>query len=247
MKLFPRSMQAVFGLALFLTSAIALARAGTSQIASAGHPVWSQPNWPKGLLELLNDPARADGWNDYFSEWPNDVFHYQYKIDSTDQVNSLLAKLAAIKSDRLHVRLAPFKEPHGFGWTSKLPAGNDTALMLSFGDQQRLDEWYGRLNGEKFGVMEFEKAPVAVPPTLTIFTRNAAIDLDGLDIPRNLKVSLGGLPGPFHKWNLKPRPDEPRPQPTPAAKLDPAALEAQNQIERIQAFLKKREEVCGAD
>ena len=52
-----------------------------------------------------------------------------------------------------------------------------------------------------FGVMEFTAAPVAVPPTLTIFVQNDSVILDELKIPDGIDVSVGYVPTVFHKSN----------------------------------------------
>jgi hypothetical protein len=49
--------------------------------------------------------------------------------------------------------------------------------------------------------MEFTAAPVAVPPTLTIFVQNDSVILDELKIPDGIDVSVGYVPTVFHKSN----------------------------------------------
>ncbi|MGC1274291.1 MAG: hypothetical protein WBC44_11340 [Planctomycetaceae bacterium] len=249
-------------LALSLVPTTAFPIAGTDKIADKGQSVTASPNWPQGLVDVVNDPARTDGWNDWFSEWPNDVVHYQFQfaetgqinVTGTGQINLLLKKFAAVRASELHVHLSPQQEPRGYGWVSSLPAGNGTPVMLSFGDQQRIDEWYQCLGGRKFGVMEFEGVPVAVPLTLTIYTRHPAVDLDRLEIPDNLTVTVGDVPRVFHDWKTKPKPeveipinrkhqDESNPAlrsveaTTPASPADEAL---QAQIERLEEFVAKR-------
>jgi hypothetical protein len=85
--------------------------------------------------------------------------------------------------------------------------------------------------------MEFAETPVAVPPTLTIFVGNAAIDLDDLQIPQNIEVSTGYVPTIFWKWNRTNRPE-----PAPAADAAPESDERQQMIDAITAFLKRRQE-----
>ena len=245
-----------------LLPATAFPAGGTSKIASNGQPVPAAEHWPAGLEAVVNDPARTDGWNAWFTEWPNDVVHYQHRfaapeqtdVTATTRINALLKKFAAIRAGELHVHLSPQSEPRGYGWVSSLPEGNGTPVMLSIGNQQRIDEWYRRLGGEKFGVMEFTAAPVAVPPTLTIYTRNPAVDLDRLEIPDRLTVTVGGVPGVFHVSNVKPAPKatttinrkhkgqaEPPPESSEKAKPAPAVDPAlQKQIERLEEYVAKR-------
>ena len=129
--------------------------AGTAVVASAGRPVTPDPAWPEGLAAVVNAPARTDGWNPWFSEWPNDVNHYRYELETTDQANVLLRAFAAVRAKGLRVRLSPSPEPRSLGWASTLPEGNGTAVVLSVGDQGRVDEWHARLPGGTFGRMEF--------------------------------------------------------------------------------------------
>lgn len=245
-----------------LVPATAFPIAGTDKIADKGQSVTASPNWPQGLIDVVNDPARTDGWNDWFSEWPNDVVHYQFHfaktgqidVTATSRINLLLKKFAAVRARELHVHLSPQQEPRGYGWVSSLPAGNGTPVMLSFGDQQRIDEWYQRLEGRRFGVMEFEGVPIAVPPTLTIYTRNPAVDLDRLKIPDNLTVMVGDVPRVFHVWKTKPKPKvetsinrkhkgESKPALRSAEATKPASPEdaaLQDQIDHLEDFVAKR-------
>jgi hypothetical protein len=236
----PRLQPAIL-LGILLAPAAAFGIAGTDKIATEGRPVAPGVNWPEGLAALVNDPARTDGWHDWFSEWPNDVVHYRFRAANTEEVNALLKKLAQVKANTLQVHLSPLPEPSGFGWVSSFPKHNGTPVVLSFGDQKTLDEWFQRLPNGKFGVMEFEKTPVAVPPTLTIYTRNKAIDLDRLDIPPALDVTAGDLPRLFHESNLKqpPRKDQ---KPPAETDNDPAARAVKAETARIDAWLAARKQ-----
>lgn len=76
-----------------------LAAGGTSIVATKGQSAHVSPGWPDGAGELVNTASRTSGWNSWFSEWPNDVNQYAFEIESTDDVNRLIEKLAAIKSN----------------------------------------------------------------------------------------------------------------------------------------------------
>ena len=239
-------------IAVCLAPTAAFSAGGTAKIASEGQPVSPRPNWPEGLAAVVNDPGRTDGWNSWFTEWPNDVVHYQFRLANTDEVNALLRKFAKVQSENLRVHLSPLSEPRGFGWVSSLPEGNGTPVMLSLGDQEQIDDWFRRLPGGKFGVMEFEKTPIAVPPTLTLYTRNKAIDLDRLEIPENIEVSIGDLPRVFHKANTRSeREAAQKPQTTvevePTSDPDRAAEELKKQIERLKALLAERKQRLGKE
>ncbi|MEW4529339.1 hypothetical protein [Maioricimonas sp. JC845] len=233
--------------AMLLPTHAVEAAGGTAVIASPGSKAHINSNWPVGVADLVNDPARTHGWNPWFTEWPNDVNHYGYAAESMEEVNRLVQKLAAIDAPLRRVMLAAAEEPRGIGWVSSVPEGNGLAALLSIGDQQRLDQWYSRLPGGKFGVMEFESAPVAVPPTLTLFVTNKVIDLDKLEVPAGVEVAFGYGGGLFLKSNTKlervaaentEQGDESKPAPV---KGKPVPPELQKVIDRINEFVKTHE------
>lgn len=184
---------AVLGV-LVLTSTSAPAISGTSQVAWPGKPVVAQPDWPEGVLDLVNDPLRTEGWNPWFSEWPNDANFYTFQVSGTNDVNHLIAKLAAIKNAKARVLLYPDKEARGLGFTTVLKEGNGAAVVFSIGSQERIDQWYQHLKEAEpgvrvFGVHRFHKPPEAQPPTLTLHAGNSAIDLKALKIPPSVEVT----------------------------------------------------------
>lgn len=232
----------IFILALVVVSSSqALAAGGTDIVATKGQPAFVQETWPKGVAEIVNDPVRTKGWNDWFSEWPNDVNQYALEAQSVEDVNRLIAKLAAVKSDLKEIRLCAMKEPSGFGWLTSVPKGNQIPVMFSIGDQTRLDQWYAHVR-KPFGFMEFEACPIAVPPTLTLFVQNPIIDLQRLVIPKEIRVLEGYIPSGFHKSNTKQeREARGRPAAAQAVKGEPAPPEARAAHDQIVAFLKKRQ------
>ncbi|MBC7819142.1 MAG: hypothetical protein IAG10_19810 [Planctomycetaceae bacterium] len=162
---------------------------------------------------------------------------YAFEIASTDDLNRLIEKLAATKTEVRQVRLSHLKEPSGLGWVTSVPAGNNIAVVFSLGDQAQIDEWYKRVR-KPFGKMEFTAAPIAVPPTLTIFVQNKAVNLEQLKIPNGIAVTSGYVPTVFHQFNTKDeqkRKEEATRKPAPNEKLDPAAQAA---ADKIEAFLK---------
>ncbi|QDU40906.1 hypothetical protein Mal4_52690 [Maioricimonas rarisocia] len=231
-------------LLLLVMAANAEAAGGTANVATPGQPAYINPNWPEGTADLVNDPARTHGWNPWFSEWPNDVNHYGYAVESMEDVNRLVQKLAAIKTPLRRVLLAPTDEPGNIGWVSSVPKGNGLAALFSIGDQQRLDQWHSRLPGGKFGVMEFESVPVAVPPTLTLFVSNDIMVLDQLEAPPGVEVAFGYGSGLFLKSNTSREReasekaksgDDPAP---PPVKGEPVPPELQKVLDRINSFVQ---------
>lgn len=177
------------------------AAAGTSVVATTGQKAHVQGAWPSGVDAIVNDPARTDGWNPWFTEWPNDVNHYAFRFENADDINRLIKKLAAVESKLRAIHLSPAKELRHIGWVTSLPEGNGTAVVFSIGDQRRVNQWHARLAGRKFGVMTFKSVPVAVPPTLTIYVGNDAVDLDKLTIPDDIEVAMGDCAQVFYTWN----------------------------------------------
>ncbi|MEZ6054008.1 MAG: hypothetical protein R3C02_21870 [Planctomycetaceae bacterium] len=155
-------------------------------------------------------------------------------------MNRLLARFAKIESENLQLILTPYEEPSGYGWVGRLPAGNATPIMFSLGDQSRIDQWYERLPEGKFGVMEFEQAPVAVPPSLTLFVGHKLIDLDQLVIPPRIQVRSGNLPTLFDKSHTKQeRLDAESPQPRKTT--TPVKPEIPRRTEAINEFIRRRQ------
>ena len=221
-----------------------LAAAGTETVAIKGQPAHVSDGWPKGVGELVNDETRTIGLGSWFTEWPNDVLHYGFEITSTEDVNRLIEKLVAIKTDLRQVRLSYLKEPKGLGWVTQLPAGNNIAVIFSIGNQSQIDEWYKHVR-KPFGVMEFLAAPIAVPPTITVFVQNGLIDLDKLSIPKGINVESGYVPGVFYRFNTKQEKEKEDAAAKgeagrkPKVELDP---DSQVTADRIDAFLKNHRE-----
>jgi hypothetical protein len=175
---------------LATVTSTAFARAGYRQVASPGQPVAPQPGWPEGAIELVNDEARTVGWNFFFSELPNGLDHYALAAKSTDDLNRLIEKLAAIKAKGASVQLAPGRE-YPTGGFSFLKLGNGIPAVLALGNQERLNQWYSRLEEiepgvRKFGVHQYTEPPTALPPTLTIYVEHPVVDLSKLVIPEGI-------------------------------------------------------------
>jgi hypothetical protein len=230
-------------MATLLVCSIAYGVAGSDRIATPGRPTTVSKSLPRGTAEFVNLPSRTEGWNDWFSEWPNDVNHYLYGADDTAEINALIEQFAKIESARLQIRLAPLPEPRGLGWTTSLKKGNGAAAVFSIGDQAILDRWYEQLDGGKFGVMEFTGKPIAAPPTLTLFVDHKAIDLGVLKIPPRISVAAGYLPTvsempikrpPVPEKSADTKSDKPAP---PVAPADPAIEAA---TKRIATYLDAR-------
>lgn len=224
-----------------LAASRAYAIGGTAVVATKGEPVAAASGWPEGVLNLVNDPTRTSGWNSWFSEWPNDVNQYAFEGTTTADLNRLIEKLAAVKSDLRQIRLSPLREPNSLGWVTRLEKGNQVAAIFSIGDQERIDEWYEHVR-QPFGQLEFISAPTAVPPTLTIFVANKSVDLDDLKIPKGITVTRGNLPAVFHRFNTKDekkRKEEAKRKPPLQDANEKLSPDEQAAAGKIGEFLKK--------
>jgi hypothetical protein len=178
-------------LLLFVASS-AWGVAGTSPVASEGRPAQEEPGWPAKIVDLVNDPLRTVGWNEWFSELPNDVYNYAFAAKSTDDLNRLIKRLAATKAKGTRVELALGKE-FPAGPISILKLDNNIPAVVRFGNQVRINAWYSHLKViepgvRKFGARRYTEPPTAMPPTLTIYVEHPAVDLAKLAIPAEVNV-----------------------------------------------------------
>jgi hypothetical protein len=226
-----------------LAPRILLAEGGTSVVATHGEPAHIATGWPEGVGDVVNDPARTTGWNWWFSEWSSDVNQYAFEVSSTAEVNRLIEKLAAIKSELRQIRLSHLKEPGYLGGWNSVPEGNKIPVIFSIGDQSRINEWFNSVRNP-FGGMEFVACPIAVPPTLTIFVQNEAVNLDELKIPDGIHVESGYVPTVFHRSNTvdeKKREEDARNgDETKRPSEEDLDSAARATLDKIEAFLKKR-------
>ena len=180
--------------AYLVAPSVAWAIAGFSPVAAEGQPVGEDKPWPARLVDVVNDPARSVGWNFWFSECSNDVNHYAFVAKSTDDLNRILKKLAAVDAKGKMVVLTLGKE-FPVGNFSFLKKGNNAAAVLAFGNQAVINQWYVHLkesDGEpgvkKFGLHSYTEPPKALSPTLTIYVENPAVNVEKLMIPAELTV-----------------------------------------------------------
>lgn len=204
-------------------ASLAWASGGTDVVAARGAHALVSPGWSPGTGEIVNDPCRTCGWNPWFSEWPNDVHHYALVIDSTDDLNRLIAKLAGIKGDLQQIRLSCQTEPRSLGFVTSMPEGKGIPVLFTIGNQKQIDDWFKQLEDcddshdlvttlvkgvvvptpdrrtvKQFGKMTFARVPTAIPPTLTIFVQNPLVELEQLKIPAGIDVFVGQVPVGFY-------------------------------------------------
>ena len=145
--------------------------------------------WPEGVLELVNDPLRTDGWHPWFSGMPNDVDQFDFNIRSARAVDHLIRKLAAIKADSLRIELDPGKANRRV----VNEGGGEVGAKFRIGNQAILNHWFARLKvdgagARVHGVHRYTKPPTACPPTLTLYVEHAAVELNKLDVPPHVEV-----------------------------------------------------------
>ncbi len=190
-------MRKITGIAACLLTIVCLAThalgiSSTSHVAHEDQAVAPSTaeamSWPAGTMALINDPDRTNGWNPWFSEWPNDVNHYELHAANDQDLHRIIQKLADIATRPVVIKLNPASEPSAIGFTTVLSEGNATPLLFSIGSQQRIDEWFGRLPDGRFGVHQFDEPPTALPPTLTLFLTHPLFDLEALDVPVGIEI-----------------------------------------------------------
>ena len=180
---------------ILVTTAPAFGAAGTSRVGEPGVELPAESvehyGWPEGVLAIINDPARRNGWQPWFSEWPNDIIHFEMAPAEMDQLNALIQRLAEVRAPVRRVVLSPAAEPSGLGFVTQLEPGNAVPAVFALGSQPVIDQWYDRLPEDKrFGVHQFEEAPTAMPPTLTVYVGHDMVDLEKLRVPLVLEVAV---------------------------------------------------------
>ena len=178
---------------------LASAAAGTSQVASKGVPYSAKElAWPDGTLALVNHPLRDKGWNDWFTQHPNDVCEFELKVRNEKDVQELIDLLAKVKGGARCVVLSPHGD-HYVNYFAPEAEGSrateiPTAATFSIGDQTIIDKWYERLpkdetGARKFGAHRYQKPPTARPPTLTLYVGSEALeDLTKIRVPSDVEL-----------------------------------------------------------
>jgi hypothetical protein len=201
-----RTLTLLFYLGVVMTwSQTVLGVASITQVAYTNRAVAPESGWPEGTLALINDPARTVGWNPWFSELPNDVNYYAFEPRSMDDVNRLVARLAGIKGTTVHLRLNPDAEAARIGYTGDFKWPSNTAAVLAIGNQATLDHWFQRQSEtrpgvRKFGLSELSKPPMALPPTLTLYTGQPVVNLQTLQVPKGVTLAAD-IPEGVRKMN----------------------------------------------
>jgi len=181
------AFKCIFATLVTVSPTLGLAASGTMQVAWVGSPVVGHASGPQGRESFVNLPARTTGWGPWLTECSNDVKLYRFHTDSLAELNALIEKFAAIKSDHLQILLAPEPGPRDGA------EFHGESAELSIGDQNALNQWFDRLEIDAdgvrhFGVHRFEKPPTAWPPTLTIFLNHKSMKVGELRIPPEIPV-----------------------------------------------------------
>jgi hypothetical protein len=163
----------------------ALAVSGEDKVVARGQMAKALPGWPQGVLKVINDPLRVNGWHPWFSECPNDGYYYSMDVRQPQDVNHLITLLAAIKAGKLELNLDP---------AEGAPHADAVGAIFGLGNQVIVDSWFKTLpeiepGFRQFGVHRYHEPPPAQPPTLTIYVGHKAVDLKKLRIPANIEVT----------------------------------------------------------
>ncbi len=182
-----KSIPIAFLAVIFAAASFAAAMSGTDSVPS---PMPAEEAkrlaLPEGALALINDARRVQGRHPWFSELPNASRFLDYEIKSINDVNQLVALLAAIKGPVV-LELSP--QPNdGTPDAKKRPT---VGAQLAITSQGELDAWFNHQSPEKREKFQTEKRPVAGPPTLTIYTAHPAVDLKKLAVPANVTLVSG--------------------------------------------------------
>jgi hypothetical protein len=140
--------------------------------------------WPGDTLVLANHPFREQAWEPFFSECPNDVMHFGYRLRNVADANELLRAAGRMKEGKPRVVLSADAR---FRWEQKGPEGYEATFVL--GSQKVLDEWWRRLPNGRFGVHVLPKPPAAAPPILTLYLGGSQFTRQQLEIPAGLEVA----------------------------------------------------------
>ncbi|HEX8911408.1 MAG TPA: hypothetical protein VF796_03540 [Humisphaera sp.] len=177
---------------LAVAPTVARAMAGTDSIPNPVTDVEAADRgWPRGSLPLMNDPLRVAGQHHWFSELPNATYLFDYRADSTADVNRLVDLLSKIEGVLVVVELSPLAGPPR-GMNEK---AGPVAARLTMTSQRDLDRWFEHLTPagrEKFRTFV---PPLAPPPTLTVYLGHPRVEPTKLQVPTAVTVVDGTTPG----------------------------------------------------
>ncbi|MBT3287770.1 MAG: hypothetical protein HN380_10530 [Victivallales bacterium] len=160
--------------------------------------------WPKGVLELANDPVRTEGWSMLFGFGGGDTPSYYMDVTTSEDVQRLVDLLSEIEADRLRIVLNPERGarppvPPRRGAEDEDGAG----VVFAIRSQAAFKPGFQRLPAQagatrQGGKLQLVKPPAAFHPTLTIYTGSRAVDLDTLVVPLNIEVLSAVKPSGTH-------------------------------------------------
>jgi hypothetical protein len=173
------------GLASMAMVAAAAAMSGTDQLVGEYDPIQERLGWPKGVLELLQDPTRKVGWNSWFSGQPNDIEHYTFAVRTTQDVQRLIDAFAKIDDRRKRLAFHPGRGPRGLGDFRFNAKGREWGAVLSVSNRDAV----ARANAPD--VQAGKPAVYMSSPTvLDIHLGTADINLAELRIPKDLTLAV---------------------------------------------------------
>jgi hypothetical protein len=195
---------AIAAAALLILPATALALS----VESLGNaPVMKRPDWPEGLLEVVNLNSRV------YSLWQGEAMipTFFYQGDIRD-LNEAIRKFAAVKADERQLILLPGRgkthsfahKPIDFAWRLHLPTGRHAVMTAYVNaekprgplDRKKAEKWVRDLDDDSFATREaasrgLEKLGIAAKPLL----REALKGRPPLEVRRRITALLAKLKG----------------------------------------------------
>jgi len=178
-----RALPALLASAAMVVAVAAMS--GTDQLVGEYDPIQERQGWPKGVLELLQDPTRKVGWNSWFSGQPNDIEHYAFAVRTTRDAQRLIDAFSRIDDQRKRVAFHPGRGPRGLGDFRFNAKGREWGAVLSVSNRDAV----ARANAP-----DVQAGKLAVymssPTVLSIHLGTADVNLAELRIPKDLTLSV---------------------------------------------------------
>jgi hypothetical protein len=173
------------GLVWVTMAVAAAAMSGTDPLVGEYDPIEERLGWPKGVLELLQDPTRKVGWKSWFSGLQNDVENYAFSVRTTSDAQRLIDAFAKIDDRKKRVAFLPGRGPRGLGDFRLNAKGREWGAVLSVSNRDAV----ARANAEDVRAGK-PAVYMASPTVLSIHLGTADVRLEELRIPKDLTLSV---------------------------------------------------------
>ncbi len=132
------------------------------------HPTGAQPDWPKGIVEVLRHPSRV------YSIWVNGNDNFYFNADP-DQINELLVLFSKARMRDHEVKIESAKAKRRVTSFNKDPIDYNVNVQV--------------IGGIARAVFREGHKPDTFEPTLTIYTDNGQLLSKQLKFPKNVIVN----------------------------------------------------------